>query len=203
MSALQVIHREFNGQQVELLQREDGTLWLTQEQVGLAMGYSGDDAGRSRKVSQIYERRMAELRPFRSSLKVRKDGVTKEVTVWRREGVYLLACFARTEQAAAFRLWVATTCEELERGDKVLVPTAYLEQLEADQRNALDAVSYVSKSLQLAASLGASLMARKGHLQRSHPELFGDHSSGQTFFEFVEEPAALPEGEPGDESGPA
>lgn len=193
MSALQVIHREFNGEQIQLIVREDGTVWFAADQVGLALGYKGEPNQRSKSVRNLFGRHMDEVGPYMRRVKLTLDGVTKEVMCFRREGTYLLACFARTEKSAEFRLWVATTCEEIERGEKAIVSKAELDQLKAERDQALAAVGKAGEALCLAASLGGAVMAHKGHLQRKHPELFGEPTP-QIFFEFVDDETAPLEG---------
>ena len=199
MNGLQRIRRDFSGTEIELLQREDGQVFVTSEQLGLALGYKGDDDQRSRSIRKLAERHQDEIRPFKVEYKLTRDGVTKRVVAWERTGVYLFAMWARTDKAKAFRAWILKTCDELEKGDKVLVDRSELGKLH-------DLVLSQAKAIQAGASLAGSLLANYGHRKARHPELYGE-DNGQTYFgyyevEFLDGPEA-DAGEPVDAAGGA
>lgn len=180
MSGLQRIRRDFNGAERELLQGEGGEVYMTSEQIGLALGYSGDP---SEKIRKVYQRHSDELRDFKREFKLtRSPGEPRVTTAWKKEALYLFAMFSRTETAKDFRLWLTRTCRELEDGDKVLVSRA---ELEAHMRHVARLSESTAGMLTSLASIHGSSLARLGSLKRQHPELFG-HDVGQKFFEFVE-----------------
>lgn len=181
MSALQVIVRQFNGAECELLQKEDGSVWMTSEQIGLALGYSGDPG---KKIRKVYERHIDELRSFKGELKLTRPGVAAQLTtIWQKEALYLFAMFARTETAKSFRMWVTRTCRELEAGDKVLVDRSVIEGYEQRIASLLGSTGALMTSM---ASLFGSGLASFGAAKRHHPELFGIPTR-QRFFAFYEE----------------
>lgn len=190
MSALQVIRRAFNGAERELLQdSETGSLYMTSEQIGLALGYAEPAAN----IRKVYERHHDELRAFREDVKLSREvGPARLTTIWRKEALYLFAMFARTETAKEFRLWVTATCRELESGDKILVSRGELEAYTANVARLGASAAEMFRSL---ASIHGSSLARLGALKKRSPELFG-HDVGQRFFEFAQadEPEAIEDG---------
>jgi prophage antirepressor-like protein len=84
-----------------------GQVWLRATEIAEALGYSRAD-----KVTQIYERNLDEFSPSMTlNLKLRVKGFgagnsTKDVRVFSLRGAHLIAMFARTPIAKAFRRWV-------------------------------------------------------------------------------------------------
>jgi len=92
----------FEGQELTLIHK-DGERWLTAEQIGKALGYSSA----RKNVLRVYERNKNE---FERDIDI---GVVKLTTpsgvqnalVFSLTGCMLLAMFARTPRAVAFRRW--------------------------------------------------------------------------------------------------
>lgn len=91
----------------------DGQPWLKAADIARALGYSRAD-----KVTQIYDRNAGEFTDSMSqnlALRVRdSDGIERprEVRIFSLRGAHLLAMFARTALAAAFRRWVLDVLEQ-------------------------------------------------------------------------------------------
>lgn len=105
----------------------DGEQWFTAIDIGRALGYS--DPGSS--VNRLYERNSEEFQSFETrSVKLAEQGDTqsREYRMFTKSGAKLLAIFAKTERAAAFRRWLIELSEREDKlrqakmllGDKVL-----------------------------------------------------------------------------------
>lgn len=97
---------QFESTPLEVIDR-DGQPWLLGTQIAHALGYA-----RSDKVSEIYRRNASEFNPGMTlTLKLRVKGFgngysEKETRIFSLRGAHLLAMFARTPKAQAFRRWV-------------------------------------------------------------------------------------------------
>lgn len=84
-----------------------GQVWLRAAEIAQALGYSRAD-----KVTQIFDRNQDEFTPAMTlNLKLRVKGFgagndRKDVRVFSLRGAHLIAMFARTAVAKAFRRWV-------------------------------------------------------------------------------------------------
>ncbi|MDN4061128.1 BRO family protein [Massilia sp. YIM B02769] len=96
----------FEGTNFDTVQRK-GQIWLRAAEIAQALGYSRAD-----KVTQIYERNKDEFSSAMTlNLKLRVKGFgagnsSKDVRVFSLRGAHLIAMFARTPVAKAFRRWV-------------------------------------------------------------------------------------------------
>ena len=81
----------------------DGQTWIPATELSRALGYQ-----RSDKVTQIYQRHSDEFTSSMSqTLKLRfSENLQKEVRVFSLRGCHLIAMFAKTPIAKAFRKWV-------------------------------------------------------------------------------------------------
>lgn len=91
------------------------SLWLTSTDICKALGYSRDDS-----VSRIYDRNADEFSANMTqvidinltvNLTVR-DKAPNRVRVFSLRGAHLIAMFAKTERAKAFRVWVLDLIEQ-------------------------------------------------------------------------------------------
>ena len=121
------------GAQVSIHRKEDGTLWMTRDEVAMALGYASGNA-----VRNLEDRHGDELRPFKGCLMVSTPGGVHEVVAYEERGLYLMGCLARTPVAARFRVWVANTCQGLRSGRTGLADMATLEAL-MSRMNAIEA----------------------------------------------------------------
>ncbi|MBY0432352.1 MAG: hypothetical protein K2Q10_14240, partial [Rhodospirillales bacterium] len=94
----------FQGTDIRIIDR-DGHPWVTAADLGRALGYSrGDKAGR------LYERNKAEFSEDMTAIIETPisggSGITAKVRIFSPRGCHLIAMFARTARARAFRRWV-------------------------------------------------------------------------------------------------
>lgn len=80
----------------------NGKPWLMGTEISRALGYS-----RSDKIGEIYRRNAEEFTPAMTcTLKLRVQNQTRETRIFSLRGAHLLAMFANTPKAQAFRRWV-------------------------------------------------------------------------------------------------
>lgn len=83
--------------------------YFTANDLGLALGYV--DAIRS--VKQIYDRNADEFTPEMTALvEMQTAGGLQKVRIFSLRGAHLIAMFARTKIAKAFRKWVLDVLDE-------------------------------------------------------------------------------------------
>ena len=88
---------------------QNGTPWLQARQIGHALGYSRPDA-----ILNIYERNKDEFSLDMTTTIELMVGATPQVTrIFSLRGCHLLAMFARTPVAKAFRVWVLDVLDKL------------------------------------------------------------------------------------------
>ncbi|PJK07993.1 hypothetical protein CO610_07460 [Lysobacteraceae bacterium NML95-0200] len=127
----------FGNTSLTLIDR-DGVPYLTAADVARALGYANDNA-----VSRIYRRNAGEFSEGMSE-KVNlalSGNLQKEVRIFSPRGCHLVAMFARTERAAAFRRWVLDVLEGLAQPQPALPSPSYAvlpsQTLSAEQANTL------------------------------------------------------------------
>lgn len=188
MSGLQLVTRAFDdaeGGELEFYQGEDGSVWMSSEQLGKALGYSDPLKG----VAQLYERNMDELRELKREialpLNLRKSGSRKRLTVWPREALHHMSMLAKTEVGKVFRRRLRKVSTDLEAGNKVLVDRDYLSGLISNADAAMSMVQHAGSVMAELASFAGRMLNQKKLSAKQHPELF-NLPSPQTFFEFYE-----------------
>ena len=105
--------------------------YFTANDLGLALGYV--DAIRS--VKQIYDRNADEFTPEMTALiEMQTAGGLQKVRIFSLRGAHLIAMFARTKIAKAFRKWVLDVLdEEVKKSTALLPSTITPEQQQAIQ----------------------------------------------------------------------
>lgn len=165
MTALVTVERSFGDRLLHFHQSEAGALYLTSEEIALALGYSDQ-----RQVTRLFRRHIAELTPFKVGVKVTTEAGPREVTAFEERGVYLLACLARTKHGAAFRAWVAQTCQDIRRQDVVVVSREEWERHHDLGLRLLHAYeAQAAASAQMASLAGAVLATRRHTKPRTDP----------------------------------
>lgn len=93
----------------------DGQPWVTSRQLAQALGYKDENS-----VRKIYERNKDEFSSIMTATVNMTVGITEVmVRIFSMRGCHLLAMFARTPVAKAFRKWVLDVIEQY--GDRVPV----------------------------------------------------------------------------------
>lgn len=107
MNATAVVNRTqaglmFNEHPIKTIQRE-GQIWMSGTEVGAALEYASPD----KAVKQLFNARADEFTPTMSKIfRVATAGGKQAVRFFSLRGAHLLAMFARTDKAKAFRVWV-------------------------------------------------------------------------------------------------
>jgi hypothetical protein len=123
---MEAMIKAFEGQEVTF--RRSGDRWgMTAEELGAALGYKNA----RKSMNNLIAEHRDELAPFLSDTETVTEAGKRRVTVIMDQGIMLAAMFARTERAAAFRLWVATLLVELQGGSKAVVEAELLAEIRA------------------------------------------------------------------------
>lgn len=103
---------EFEGSEIELI-THDGEVWARGTQIGYALGY----ANPRQKIHDIYHRNSDEFTETMTAVieLPSKQGVQK-TRIFSLRGAHLLAMFARTDKAKAFRRWVLDILDTIAKG---------------------------------------------------------------------------------------
>lgn len=99
----------FNQVTFSPVERHDGQVWITSAELARALGYARAD-----KVTQIYQRNadefsagMTQVIDISENLNLRGKGkLMNQARIFSLRGCHLIAMFARTDLAKAFRKWV-------------------------------------------------------------------------------------------------
>ncbi|NRP68917.1 BRO-N domain-containing protein, partial [Xylella fastidiosa] len=97
----------FSGQSLSIIDR-DGTPYLSARELAHALGYADE-----RSVLRIYARRTDEFTDQMTCVvKLTPQGEqARDIRIFSPRGCHLVAMFARTSVAAAFRRWVLDVLE--------------------------------------------------------------------------------------------
>lgn len=152
----------FDGEPVRWWQDDDGSLWITADELGRQLGYS---EGKERQsVMTLAGRIGEELTPFRSVIEMMTEAGRRETTVFEEHGAYLLAMRARTEKAASFRLGVSKMLARFRRRDVIVVPR---QTWDAQRQMTVEAFEQLERerafSRRIASMAGAALSNWKHH----------------------------------------
>ncbi|MEC8935970.1 MAG: BRO family protein [Pseudomonadota bacterium] len=118
----------FEGTEIELITR-DGEVWARGVQIAHALGYRDESA-----ISRIYARNKDEFSDTMTCTVKLTDqhGQRKTTRIFSLRGAHLLAMFARTKKAKAFRRWVLDILDTIAKGGE------YARQQWEQARQALD-----------------------------------------------------------------
>lgn len=101
----------FEGTEIELITR-DGEVWVTATHLGQALGYTDGKA-----VQRIYTRNRDEFSGTMAGVvKLTTPSGQQKARVFSLRGAHLIAMFARTKKAKAFRRWVLDILDALHQG---------------------------------------------------------------------------------------
>lgn len=102
----------FEGAEIELI-TQDGEVWARGVQIAHALGYKDESA-----ISRIYARNKDEFSETMTCTVKLTDqhGQRKTTRIFSLRGAHLLAMFARTKKAKAFRRWVLDILDSLHAG---------------------------------------------------------------------------------------
>ena len=97
----------FNNTELQIID-SDGQKWLSAADISCAMGYSN-----SNSITRLYDRNQAEFDDSMTcTVKLTVQGQTRKTRVFNKRGSHLIAMFAKTKKAAAFRAWVLDVLEQ-------------------------------------------------------------------------------------------
>lgn len=113
---------QFNPSQIAIIDHNGGK-WLTAEQLGLALGFSPNNANDG--VGRLYRRHIDEFsEKDTTTVKLTAvDGKIRDHRIFSHSGCNLLSFFANTPNAKAFRAWAK---------EKLVEPAADMLQVDRD-----------------------------------------------------------------------
>lgn len=99
----------FEGAELKIIDR-DGQPWVSAADLSRALGYSND-----RSVSRIFKQHQHEFSAYMAQVldSSTRKGAAYQMRIFSPRGAHLIAMFARTAKAAAFRRWVLDVLEGL------------------------------------------------------------------------------------------
>lgn len=104
----------FNGTTLTTINQDD-QVWLTSSDLAIALGYAD-----SKSINRIFNRNKDEFSPrmtqvinegVKLTASAKTKGLTAKIRIFSLRGCHLLAMFARTDIAKAFRVWVLDILE--------------------------------------------------------------------------------------------
>jgi hypothetical protein len=191
MTALTTIERPFGDSTVRFLERTDGTLWMTRDELARCLGYAEADG-----IAKLTQRHSDEIGGLKGAVKLSTPGGAQAVVIYEERALYLLACLARTEKAAAFRAWVVSTCHDLRTRDKVLVSREEWDQQRDLSIQLLAAYEQQAEAMRSVASAAGRILALR---RQSKPKIDPRQLlfDGVTFHEIEATPETSAIGEAG------
>lgn len=102
----------FDGTEIELITR-DGEVWARGTRIAHALGYRNT----RRAIRDIYQRNADEFTDTMTAVvDLPSSGGVQKTRIFSLRGAHLLAMFARTPKAKAFRRWVLDLIDTVMRG---------------------------------------------------------------------------------------
>ena len=110
---------------------QNNQIWLTTKEIGKGLGYRNPSAD----IANLYDRNADEFTPEMTALvEMQTAGGLQKVRIFSLRGAHLIAMFARTKIAKAFRKWVLDVLdEEVKKSTALLPSTITPEQQQAIQ----------------------------------------------------------------------
>ena len=109
-----------------------GQPWIQSRQLASALGYKDENS-----VRKIYERNVDEFTDAMTATVKMTVGITPvDVRIFSLRGCHLLAMFARTPVAKAFRVWVLDVLDKLnaERSDSISAPSPISKRTDPERK---------------------------------------------------------------------
>lgn len=98
---------------------QNNQIWLTTKEIGKGLGYRNPSAD----IANLYNRNADEFTPEMTALvEMQTAGGLQKVRIFSLRGAHLIAMFARTKIAKAFRKWVLDVLDEEVKKSTALLP---------------------------------------------------------------------------------
>ena len=98
---------------------QNNQIWLTTKEIGKGLGYRNPSAD----IANLYDRNADEFTPEMTALvEMQTAGGLQKVRIFSLRGAHLIAMFARTKIAKAFRKWVLDVLDEEVKKSTALLP---------------------------------------------------------------------------------
>jgi len=132
MSALTTL--QFDNTTLDIIDR-NGQQWLPSVHISKALGYKRDDA-----VAKIYDRNSSEFTDEMTAIiETPNMGLSVKQRIFSPRGAHLIAMFARTDKAKAFRKWVLDVLDSVLPNAEPQTNQA-IERISPEQKGALQQI---------------------------------------------------------------
>jgi prophage antirepressor-like protein len=128
LSNLQLAVKEmFEGKEMNIYTNANNDVFMTREQIGLALEYSEPNIA----ISKIHNRHKERLDNFSVVTKlVSTDGKSYETTIYNEKGIYEIIRYSKQPKADAFFDWVYELLSKLRKGEyQVVQPSTEYDKL--------------------------------------------------------------------------
>lgn len=130
MNNLQIIKSaNFNGVQCDFYKNEQNDVFMTRNQIGVALEYTHPNDS-IRKIHKRYKERLDKFSV--STNLVGTDGKSYETVVYNAKGIYEICRWSKQEKANIFYDWVYELLESLRKGEMRLVTMTEYQQNKID-----------------------------------------------------------------------
>src|SRR5699024_5733792 len=101
----------FEGNEMNIYQNENNDVFMTREQIGIALEYSDP----RKAISNIHERNKKRLDRFSSTLNLRTEAGLRETTIYNEKGIYEIIRHSKQPKADDFYDWVYDLLSKLRK----------------------------------------------------------------------------------------
>jgi len=114
MSDLNLAIKEmFEGNQMNIYQNENNDVFMTREQVGLALEYTNPREA----IKNIHSRNKERLNRFSKRAQIDTPSGKQETTIYNEKGIYEIIRYSKQPKADAFYDWVYDLLSKLRKGE--------------------------------------------------------------------------------------
>ena len=106
-----IIKRNFEKKEIEVILTKDNDFWLTAEKIGIGLEYKNP----RKSVMNLYFSHRDEIEEYKGVIDLMTPGGIQETTVFGELGAYLLIMFSNQPKAKEFRKWVVNVIKEIRK----------------------------------------------------------------------------------------
>ncbi len=145
----------------------NGQHWLSAQEISVALVYN-----RSSAVTEIYNRNRWEFgQDTSTSLKLRdKGGILRKRRLFNRRGSHLIAMFAKTDKARAFRKWVLdvlTDHQQVRQEERILEHSTIMRVMDMMEQDIIKQHDTIPETIRQAYLVSLDLSNALGEVERS------------------------------------
>jgi len=123
----------FEGNEMNIYQNENNDVFMTREQIGIALEYSDP----RKAISNIHERNKKRLDRFSSTLNLRTEAGLRETTIYNEKGIYEIIRHSKQPKADDFYDWVYDLLSKLRKGEyQIAKPQSEYDKMQIEKMKA-------------------------------------------------------------------